>query len=88
MAKIHIERAYIEPSEKDEPLAILFHVKQPDENGNPDHILIGKVELDKPIKWLYTETSENGELQINCSTSMEANKWDYLTREIIGETDV
>jgi hypothetical protein len=87
MAKIHIERAYIEPYDQEEDLAILFHVKQLDENGNPDHILIGKVELDKPIKWLYTETNDVGDLEVNCSSSMEANKWDYLTKEIIGDIE-
>jgi len=87
MALIRIERAYIEPSGEEEPLAILFHVKQVDENGNIDHIYAGKVNLDKPIKWLHTETLENGDLQINNSVSMEANKWNYLVKEIIGENN-
>lgn len=86
MAKIHIERSYIEPfGEGEEPLAILLHVKELNDNNQYDHILVGKVELDKPIKWLYTESKENGDLEINNSKSMEANKWDYLTGEIIGD---
>ena len=84
MAKVYIERAYIEPSEGEQPLAILLHIKQTDLNGSIDHIYVGKVELDKPIKWLYTEDRDNGDLVINNSAGMEASKWDHLTREIIG----
>jgi len=79
MAKIHIERAYIEPfDEETESHQILIHVKQ----GN-DHHFAGKVELTHNIQWLHTYTAENGDLVINNSAGMEANKWDYLTREII-----
>jgi len=82
MAKIHIERAYIEPSEKEQDFAILIHIK----DGN-DHIFAGKVDLDHPIKWIYTENAKNGDLMINNSAGMEANKWDHITQEIIGEID-
>jgi hypothetical protein len=79
MAKIYIERAYIEPfDEETESHQILIHVKQ----GN-DHHFAGKVELTHNIPWLYTNTAENGDLEINNSAGMEANKWDYLTKEII-----
>jgi len=81
MAKIHIERAYIEPeNEEDNNLAILLHIKR-----DVEHIYVGKVELDAPIKWLHVETAENGDLMVNNSAGMEAKKWDYLTKEIIGD---
>ena len=81
MALIHIERAYIEPFEQEDEdnFTILIHVKQ----GN-DHIFAGKVDLDKPMKWLYTINSKNGDLIINNSAGMEANKWDHITLEITG----
>jgi len=79
MAKIHIERAYIESeNEEDNNLAILLHIKR-----DVEHIYVGKVELDAPIKWLHVETAENGDLMVNNSAGMEAKKWDYLTEEII-----
>ena len=85
MARIHIERAYIEPfGEEEENLSILIHIKETDAEGNINHIYAGKVELDQPIKWLYTENNKDGDLMINNSQSMEANKWNYLTKEIIG----
>ena len=83
MAKIHIERAYIEPeNEEDNNLAILLHIKR-----DVEHIYVGKVELDAPIKWLHVETAENGDLMVNNSAGMEAKKWDYLTEEIIRGID-
>jgi len=79
MAKIHIERAYIEPeNEEDNNLAILLHIKR-----DVEHIYVGKVELDVPIKWLHVENAKNGDLMVNNSAGMEAKKWDYLTEEII-----
>jgi hypothetical protein len=81
MAKIHIERAYIEPeNEEENNFAILIHIKSAE-----GLIYAGKVDLDAPIKWLHVETAENGDLMINNSAGMEANKWDYLTEEIIGD---
>jgi hypothetical protein len=47
-------------------------------------ILVGKVEC-LPRTWLYTHINEDNDLVINCSAGMEANKWDYLTKEIIGD---
>jgi hypothetical protein len=86
MAKVWIERAYIEPfgEEEQDNFTILIHIKETDAEGKIDHIFAGKIELDAPIKWLYTENSNNGDLMINNSQSMEANKWNYLTKEIIG----
>jgi len=79
MAKIHIERAYIESeNEEDNNLAILLHIKR-----DVEHIYVGKVELDAPIKWLHVENAKNGDLMVNNSAGMEAKKWDYLTEEII-----
>ena len=83
MAKIHIERAYIEPeNEEDNNLAILLHIKR-----DVEHIYVGKVELDAPIKWLHVENAKNGDLMVNNSAGMEAKKWDYLTEEIIRGID-
>lgn len=79
MAKIQIERSYIEPYDQDESHQILIHVKQ----GN-DHTFAAKVELDRDIPWIHLDTAENGDLLINNSAGMEDNKWDHITREIIG----
>lgn len=85
MAKVHIERAYIEPfGEEEDNFSILIHIKQTDADGKIEHIYAGKVELDAPIKWLYTENNKDGDLMINNSQSMEATKWNHLTKEIIG----
>ena len=65
----------------------MFHVKQTDADGKVDHIFAGKVELDRNIPWIYLETAENGDLIINNSAGMEDNKWDYITREIIGDNN-
>lgn len=85
MAKIYIERAYIESSTEEDNNQILFHVKQLDENGNIDHVFAGKVELDRNIPWIHLVTADNGDLLINNSAGMEDNKWNHITKEIIGE---
>jgi hypothetical protein len=75
MAKISIERAYIEPHDENEDnfsIEISY-------NG----VLVGKVPLDQPKSWLYTLTNEDGDLVINNSAGIEANKWDHITKEII-----
>jgi len=82
MAKIHIERAYIEPFEQEEDFQILIHIKQT-QNSEIDHIFAGKVELNSPIKLLHVENAENGDLLINNSAGMEDYKWDHITHEII-----
>ena len=71
-------KAYIESydEDNDQNLAIEIHV---------DKILIGRVELDQPIKWLYTINNEDGDLVINNSAGMEANKWEHITKEILGD---
>ena len=79
MAKFNIERAYIESYDED-GFDILIHIKQ----GN-DHILVGKVELVSPKPWIHLQTAKNGDLMINNSAGMEDNKWNHITREIIGE---
>jgi hypothetical protein len=80
MAKVYIERAYIEPYDEEEDHQILFHVKQ----GN-EHVFAGKVDIDAPLPWIHLETSKNGDLLINNSAGMEENKWDHITREIVRE---
>lgn len=87
MAKIYIERAYIESYDVEDAEnlhahshQILIHVKE----GN-DHTLVGKVELDHEIAWIHLDTAKNGDLLINNSAGMEANKWDHITREIVRE---
>jgi hypothetical protein len=87
MAKIHIDRAYIESFDDDESHKILIHIKNTDEYGNIDHIYAGKVELGKNIFWIYMATAENGDLMINNSAGMENNKWNHITKEIIRESD-
>lgn len=76
MAKVYIERAYIEAHDED----IDNHVIE----ITTGDILIGKVYC-PPKPWLYTFTNDDGDLVINNSAGMEANKWDYLTNEILGE---
>jgi len=84
MAKIHIERAYIEPfgENEKEDFSILIHIKE-----NDDHIYAGKVELDKNVSWIYFEYNENGDLEINSSTNMENNKWDHIILEILKDNN-
>lgn len=83
MAKVYLERAYIEPSESDSSHKILIHAVSESEG----YILVGKVELDRDIPWIHLETDENGDLLINNSAGMENNKWNHITREIIGESN-
>ena len=81
MAKFHIERAYIEAHDENEDnFSILIHIKD-----GSDHIFAGKVELDSPVAWIHMQTAENGDLLINNSAGMEGNKWNHITKEIIGE---
>lgn len=88
MAKIQIERAYIEPFGEEDPdnFSILIHIKDTDKDGNIDHIYAGKVELDRQVAWIHLDTAKNGDLEINNSAGMEGNKWDHITKEILGET--
>ena len=84
MAKINIERAYIEPFEEGN-CQILIHIKDVDENGKADHIFAGKVELAHDIAWIHLSTAKNDDLMINNSAGMEGNKWDHITREILND---
>jgi hypothetical protein len=74
-------RAYIEPHDDNEDNFIISISEK-----NED-ILLSKVDLDQPLKWLYTLTNEDGDLVINNSAGMEANKWDHITKEILGNKD-
>jgi len=76
MAKIYLERAYIEPQEPDMDNFVIEITYQ--------GVLVGKVDLDNPKPWLYTVNNDDGDLVINNSAGMEANKWDHITKEIMG----
>ena len=78
MAKISIERAYIEAHDDDEDN---FNIEL-----SCNGVLVGKSPLN-PAKWLYTITNDDGDLVINHSAGMEGNKWDHITKEIIGDID-
>ena len=79
MAKIITERAYIEPTGKnDDSFEILVHIK-----SESDHIFVGKVYLDREIPWIHLEDVENGDLMINNSTGMEGKKWNHIIHEIL-----
>lgn len=74
MAKIYHEKAYIEAHSDDEDnFSIELHC---------NNILVGKSPV-TPVKWLWTDINEDGDLIINNSAGMEGSKWDYITREII-----
>jgi hypothetical protein len=75
MAKINIEKAYIEAHSDDEDN---FNIEI-----SCNGVLVGKSPLN-PAKWLYTTTNDDGDLVINNSAGMEGSKWDHITREIIG----
>jgi hypothetical protein len=77
MAKIYLERAYIEAQEPDMDNFVIEITYQ--------DVLVGKVDLDNPKPWLYTISNDDGDLVINNSAGMEGNKWDHITKEIIGE---
>ena len=80
MAKVKIERAYIEAhDEKEDNFSITIEIKQ-----NKEYILVGKISLSSPKSWLYTMNNEDGDLVINNSAGMEAKRWDYITKEILG----
>jgi hypothetical protein len=85
MAKIYIERAYIEPIDEENSHQILIHIKEVNNKGQSDHIFAGKVELTRNIPWLYTNNAENGDLEINNSAGMQAKIWNHLIKEIIDE---
>lgn len=76
MATFNIESAYIEAHDgsKDN-----FSIEI-----SCNDILVAKSPV-KPAKWLYTVSNDDGDLVINYSESMEEDKWDHITREILGE---
>ena len=78
MAKINIERAYIEPHDENEDFQILVHIK----DGN-NHVYAGKVELVRNISWVHMQDKENGDLMVNTSENMDPNKWDHIIKEIL-----
>ncbi len=81
MAKILIERAYIEAhDEEQDNFSILLHIK-----SGVEHIFVAKIELSSPKPWILLETNKNGDLILNNSAGMEKHKWDHITHYIIGE---
>jgi len=81
MAKIRIERAYIEAHDEEEDnFSILIHIRQ-----DVEHIFVGKVELDRSKPWIFLQSEENGDLHLNYSAGMAENKWEHITNYIIGE---
>lgn len=78
MAKVYIERAYIEDCEPVDSHRILIHIKE-----NNNHIFVGEVNLSRQIPWIHLDTDKNGDLMINNSAGMENNKWDHITKDII-----
>jgi hypothetical protein len=78
MAKVYIERAYIEPMEEKQSHQILIHIKE----GNT-HTYVGKVELDHNVAWMHFDTDKNNDLLINSSAGIEGNKWNHILHEII-----
>ena len=81
MAKINIERAYIEPYDEDD-WSILFHVKQGNDKGQIDHIFVGKVDMDRLVPWTYMEDQENGDLWITYSKGREVH-WNHIIGDIL-----
>jgi hypothetical protein len=83
MAKIITERAYIEPfDENEDDWSVSLYIKE-----NKKEILAGKVEM-KPRSWIYLDYNEDGDLIINNSASMEDNKWDHITNELLRVEDI
>ena len=83
MAKIQIDRAYIEPfDENEDDWSVSIHIKT-----NKKEILAGKVEMN-PRSWIYLDYNEEGDLIINNSASMEPNKWDHITDELLRVEDI
>lgn len=72
MAKIYIERAYIEANEKNDKQGITVHVGD----------VFYEVPCD-PKPWLYTIKNEDDDIVINSSAGMEEGKWDHLIREML-----
>ena len=79
--KIYIERAYIESYDESE-CDIIVHIKT-----NNDHIYVGRVDLVNAKPWIHLDTADNGDLELNYSAGMEDNKWNHITREILGEVN-
>lgn len=82
MAKIHMEHSYIEPHDDENN----NHVIQITIKRGKEEILAGEVEC-PPKPWIYLDWNEEGDLILNNSEGMEANKWDHITKELIGGID-
>jgi hypothetical protein len=82
MAKVYIERAYIEAHDDNHDN---FSIEVLVKSDGTEH-LVGKVDLYTPKPWIYLDTNGDGDLIINNSQGMEHIKWDHITYEIIGST--
>ena len=80
MAKVYIERAYIEDYDDDESSDILIHLKE----GN-NHTFLTQVKLDKKPIWILMRNMDNGDIHINNSAGMEDYKWDHITKGILDD---
>lgn len=82
MAKIWLERSYIESaSDHEDQNFIEVHIK----SGSTED-LAGKVETG-PKSWIYLDYNEDKDLIINNSPGMEENKWDHIIHETLGYID-
>lgn len=82
MAKVYIERSYIEAHDQNTNTHIIeIAIKQ-----DSQEILFAEVEC-PPKPWIYLDWNEDGDLILNNSEGMESNKWDHITKELLGEID-
>ena len=77
MAKIWLERSYIDVSSDEDNYDIEILIKD-----GSKYILAGRVEM-SPRSWVYLDYNEEGDLIINNSPSMEHNKWDHIIPELL-----
>ena len=80
MAKIWMERCYIDISDEDtDTYSVEIHIKE-----GKSEILAGRVNMG-PRPWVYIDYNEDGDLILNHSPGMDGNKWDHITREILDQ---
>jgi hypothetical protein len=83
MAKIWMERSYIDVSDNDTDQHLVeIYIKE-----GKTEILAGRVDIG-PRPWLYIDYNEDGDLILNHSPGMDGNKWDHITRELLQEEEV
>jgi hypothetical protein len=78
MAKIYIERSYIDISDPDDDQYLVeLYIKE-----GKSEVLAGRVDIG-PRSWIYIDYNEDKDLILNHSPGMDGNKWDHITREIL-----